>query len=283
MEEEGPFDLVEVSTYASAEEGFDHGLVVLAVGDAFWLQPSGDGFRLLVESQAADRVREQLARYDRESLHWPPRRVAEGSPPRKFDLVTPFLWCAFVVVSFWAQHEWPAWTGFGLLDARAVFEHDEVWRLLTALFLHADVGHLVSNVVSGIFVFAAVLATLGRWRGWMFIAVAGIAGNLMAAIVNHSGAYRSLGASTAVFGALGLLTGRAIRLVFRADDPFRWRSLFVPVAAGLTVLGLYGAGDQQVDVVAHVTGFAAGLILGVAASNESGTTETQQTRDPEEK
>jgi hypothetical protein len=49
VEEERPFDLVEVRSYASAEEGFDHGLVVLAVGDAFWLQPSGDRFRLLVE------------------------------------------------------------------------------------------------------------------------------------------------------------------------------------------------------------------------------------------
>ncbi len=271
VEEERPFDLVEVSSYASAEEGFDHGLVALAVGDAFWLQPASDGFRLLVESQAAERVREQLARYDRESLNWPPRRVAEDSLPRKFDWVTPSLWGALVVASFWAQWEWRAWTEFGLLDARAVLERGDVWRLLTALFLHADVGHLVANAVSGIFVFAAVLATLGRWRGWMSIALAGVVGNLMAAIVNHAGVYRSLGASTAVFGALGLLTGSAIRLVHRGNHPFRWRSLFVPVAAGLTVLGLYGAGDQRVDVVAHVTGFAAGLILGFCGTSRKTT------------
>jgi membrane associated rhomboid family serine protease len=93
----------------------------------------------------------------------------------------------------------------------------------------------------------------------------------MAAIVNHAGVYRSLGASTAVFGALGLLTGGAIRLVYRGNHPFRWRSLFVPVAAGLTVLGLYGAGDQRVDVVAHVTGFAAGLILGFCGTSRKTT------------
>ena len=181
------------------------------------------------------------------------------------ELLTPLLWGAAVFASFLAQVEWRGWTEFGLLDASAVFQHGEVWRLATALFLHGDIGHLVSNAISGIFIFAAVLTTMGRGRGWVLLSIAAILGNLVAAAAHQDDGYRSLGASTAIFAAVGLLTGRALREVLRIDHPFRWRTLFAPLAAGLTVLALYGAGGQEVDVVAHLTGFAAGLTLGLVA------------------
>jgi membrane associated rhomboid family serine protease len=85
------------------------------------------------------------------------------------------------------------------------------------------------------------------------------------AALNQGNEYRSLGASTGIFAAIGLLTGRALRVVFRANHPHRWRTLFVPFGTGLTVLALYGAGGQQVDVMAHLTGFCAGLMLGSIA------------------
>jgi membrane associated rhomboid family serine protease len=234
------------------------------MGEAFWLEPAGDRHRLLVEPNVLERAKEQLACFDRESTHWPPV-LPESSARRTMELFTPLLWSAAVVASFWAQDRWRGWTEFGLLDASAVFQRGEVWRLVTALFLHGDIGHLVSNAISGVFVFAAVLTTLGRGRGWTLLSVAAILGNLAAAAVHQDDGYRSLGASTAIFAAVGLLTGRALRLVFRVNHPHRWRILFGPIAAGLTVLALYGAGGQDVDVMAHVTGFAAGLALGLVA------------------
>lgn len=262
---ERPDDLVEAGVYADSNTGFDHGLVVLAIGEAFWLEPVGDHYRLLVEAKALVRVKEQLACFDRESIHWPPPRLPEEPGRRELELFTPLLWCAAVLASFWAQGQWRSWTEFGLLDASAVFQRGEIWRLATALFLHGDVGHLVSNAISGIFIFAAVLTTIGRGRGWALLSLSAIMGNLAAAAVHHSDEYRSLGASTAIFAAVGLLTGRALRVVLRVNHPHRWRTLFGPLAAGLTVLALYGAGGQQVDVMAHVTGFAAGLVLGFVA------------------
>jgi rhomboid protease GluP len=262
---ERPHDLVEAGVYADSNAGFDHGLVVLAMGEAFWLEAEGDHFRLLVEPTALERVKEQLACFERENTRWPPPKLPEAPGKREMELFTPLLWCAAVLASFWAQGHWRDWTEFGLLDASAVFQRDEWWRLVTALFLHGDVGHLVSNTISGIFVFAAVLSTMGRGRGWALLATAATVGNLAAAVAHHSGGYRSLGASTAIFAAVGLLTGRALRVVLRVDHRYRWRTLFGPLAAGLTVLALYGAGGQQVDVMAHLTGFAAGLVLGFVA------------------
>lgn len=258
-----PENLVEAGVYASTREGFEHGLVVLALGHPFWLLPADARFRLMVEPDAAERIREQLSWFDQESAHWPPRPVPEMPVTRRAEFVTPLLWALALMASFRMQAENPVWTEAGALDAGALFGRGEWWRPVTALFLHADIGHLVSNMLSGIFVFSAVLSALGRVRGWWLIALAGIVGNVAAAAMHFPEVYRSVGASTAVFGALGLLTGQAVRNVLRREHPQRWRAVFTPLAAGLVVLGLFGAGDVRIDVVAHTTGFLAGLGLGL--------------------
>lgn len=260
--------LVEAGAYQTAKDGFDHGLVVLAQGLPFWLLPREGGFRLMVEPSVADEVRRQLACFDRESAGWPPPPFVDRTVRRNVELFTPLLWVLVVLACFWMQGSHGGWTAAGALDARALFDRGEVWRPFTALFLHADAGHLVSNALSGVFVFSAVLTTIGLHRGWALIALAAVAGNVAVAALHQAEDYRSIGASTAIFAALGLLTGRAIRVVMRVRHPHRWRTVFVPFAAGVAVLGLYGAGGQQVDVLAHVTGFAAGLLLGFVGVEE---------------
>lgn len=262
---ETPADLAEAGVYATTEEGFAHSLVVLAMGRACWLVPSTGGQRLLVEPDALAAAREQLARYDRESIGWPPPPIAVPAT-HATDLVTPLLWAFVVLGVFNLQAERPGWTAQGALDAAGMFERGEWWRVGTALFLHADAGHAISNALSGLLVFAAVLQTLGRLRGWLLIAAGALLGNLAVAAINYPAPYRSLGASTAVFAGVGVLTGSALRVVARATHPHRWRGMFVALASGLTVLALYGAGGVQIDLGAHVTGFIAGLALGFVAA-----------------
>jgi membrane associated rhomboid family serine protease len=273
----GPFpgDLAEAGAYLTASEGFDHGLVVLAMGLPYWLVPSGARFRLLVEPQALDEVRGQLACFDRESIGWPPRPPAQA-PGRRFELATPLVWAVAVLAVFCGQSIWPGrLEEAGALDTQAVFDHGEWWRLGTALFLHADIGHLVSNGLSGIFAFSAVLSTIGPRRGWLLLALASLTGNLAIAALNYPGPYQSLGASTAIFAGLGLLTGHAVRAIPGDRRPAHWQAVFAPLAAGITLLGLFGAGGLHVDVGAHATGFAAGLLWGFVA----GATSPRQAAD----
>lgn len=274
--EPDPPNLAEAGTYPTAREAFEHGLVVLALGSPFWLLPADQGYRLMVEPAMAEVAREQLSHFDRESVDWPPRPLAAG--PARAGLTGPLLWCIVVLFSFGAQGRWPGWTSAGAVDARAMLDDGEWWRAFTALFLHADFGHLVSNAFSGVFVFAAVLAAQGRRRGWLLLAAAGTLGNVAAALLHHAGAYRSLGASTAIFGALGLLTGRALAAIARSPAQ-RWRTMFVPLASGLAVLGLYGAGGVDIDVLAHATGFAAGLVLGLLAATRPRSDDRLRSRE----
>lgn len=257
-----PENLVSVGSYATYAAGAEHGLVVLACGFAYWLEPVGDGWQLRVEPEAGPAVLEQLARFDRESVGWPPPPLDATTGLQPIDLLTPALWAAAVLAVFRAEAAVPGLIERGGLDAQAVFDRGEVWRLATALFLHADAAHLLSNLVSGIFIFSAVTSTIGRRRGWLLLALAAVVGNLASAFAHHPEPYLSVGASTAIFGGLGLLTGRAARIAVHASAWERWRAMFAPIAAGITVLALYGSGGAHVDLGAHLCGFTAGLPLG---------------------
>lgn len=260
-----PEGSVDAGIYPTHSEAFAHGLVVLAMGEACWVVPAEDGHHLRVEQAALDTVLAQLALYDRESVGWPPRPTIHRAPTRKHASLSPLLWVLGVFAMFWAQGRWPGLTDATLLDASRVFGYGEWWRTATALWLHADLGHLVSNSVGGLLVFSALVATFGLRAGWCLLAAASVAGNVAAVMFHHGEPYRSLGASTAVFAGLGLLTGRAVRVMSRSGHPHRWRTILVPLAAGFAVLGLLGAGGVNIDVLAHATGFTSGLIFGFAA------------------
>ncbi|MBK8475351.1 MAG: rhomboid family intramembrane serine protease [Opitutaceae bacterium] len=229
-----------------------------------WAEGAG-GYRLLVAPALVEPVRAQLAKFERESVGWPPPAVVPKPALAHLALGTPTLWAAAVVAAFWAQGEWRGWLERrGALEPQGLFVRGEWWRPLTALFLHADWAHVWSNLLSGVLVFAVVCATFGRLRGWLLLGLASVAANTAVAALSFPGPYRSLGASTAVFAGLGLLTGRAAALAWGSVPSGRWRAVFVPLGAGLTLLALHGAGGQRTDVAAHVAGFGAGLLAGAA-------------------
>jgi len=102
---------------------------------------------------------------------------------------------------------------------------------------------------------------LGPGVAWLSILIAAsLANGLEIAIAPAS--HRAIGASTAVFAALGLLAGHAWRRRLSLRE--RWLYRTAPVIAGASLLALLGAGTQQVDVLGHVLGFLAGLGVGWA-------------------
>ena len=265
LDDELPADLVEAGCYATTREAFDHGLVVLALGRPYWLVASTAGHRLLVEADVAGFVGDQLRRFDRESVDWPPRPLPPG-PTYGTDVITPLGWALAVLVIFHLQGTRPEWTARGALDTVAIFDGGEGWRVATALFLHADGAHVISNALGGILLFTAVVKTLGRAAGWLLVAAAALVGNLAVAGLAYPGPYHSLGASTAIFAGLGLLTGHMLRVLAGADRRERGRAMFGALGSGLSVLALYGAGGARVDLGAHLAGFGAGLVFGFGAA-----------------
>jgi rhomboid protease GluP len=148
----------------------------------------------------------------------------------------------------------------GSADAGRIL-HGEFWRTVTALTLHADASHLVANATAGALLGTAVCRTLGGGLGAALLVAAGAAGNALNAAVRGPG-HVSVGASTAVLGAVGVLSGLAFVRTRRGAE--RRRRAWVPLAAGLALLGMLGA-NPQTDLGAHLWGFVVGVALGAGA------------------
>ena len=73
--------------------------------------------------------------------------------------------------------------------------------------------------------------------------------------------HRAIGASTAVFAALGLLSGFVWRGKLMAQD--RWPYRLGPIVGGLALLAYTGTGDENTDIGAHLAGFVCGFAAGM--------------------
>src|SRR5271165_97543 len=148
------------------------------------------------------------------------------------------------------------WLSLGALDASA---GREWWRALTALTLHLDQEHLLGNLLFGVFAGMAAGRLLGPGVAWASILGAAALANY-AEILIAPATHRAVGASTAVFAALGLLAGLAWRqrLSLRERRWYRW----APLIAGICLLTLLGAGTAHVDVLGHALGFLFGVGVG---------------------
>jgi membrane associated rhomboid family serine protease len=146
----------------------------------------------------------------------------------------------------------------GILDAGLVAQ-GEIWRIATALTLHADLSHILSNTVFGSLFGLFAARYLGSGCAWLIIVLASMAANYTNAVI-HADNFRSLGASTAAFAALGLApTVLWRRGAFKHQD---WRRSLAPVFAAFCMLAYMGFGGERVDLGAHVFGFAFGALAG---------------------
>ncbi len=153
------------------------------------------------------------------------------------------------------------WFLAGASDAARVVA-GEWWRTITALTLHADSNHVLGNIAIGTIVVTMVMRRTGVGLGAALVVLAGALGNAVNAI-GYGSDHRSIGFSTAVFGAIGILGGLTYIGAVRDRAKRRGRPAWTAIAATLALLAMLGASERS-DMLAHLFGAFTGVAVGVA-------------------
>lgn len=258
--ENAPPNLVEVFRSLRLPDCDQQTLILSAVGIHSWTVVSGGMFTVVVPEQSAALAIKHLQEVAQEAAVPAPIPKAPKLHPRAW---TGSILYALVMMAV-AYAAGRGWSGFDWLESGAlngaIPSTHEWWRVATALTLHADVGHLVSNLLFGVVLGYLASRSLGGGIAWAGILVGAMMGNALDAMWMPE-QQRSIGASTAVFAALGILSAYA--WVLETATNLRWAKRLGPLIAGVILLGFLGAGGERTDVVAHVTGFLSGCVLGV--------------------
>ena len=151
-------------------------------------------------------------------------------------------------------------------------DHGEWHRLATPLLLHADLVHLARTCLFGISrLMPPAAAVYGGQQSLLIFSVAGIMGNVASYRLNPSLNIPAVGASAAILGLDGAITGHALRATLGSQTPAHAQAAAIRAAlhrASITLIAMcvqplvLTGGKGFVDHTAHAAGYLTGLVLG---------------------
>lgn len=258
-----PDELATVFRSPRRRECEERLLVLTAVGVEGVLTHGVGEFLVQVAAADAPDATRHLLEYEAENRAAAP----PVSPPRLYR----FAWVGclgYVLVLLGVA--WALSNGAVRLDAFELGELDaarvqggEWWRAWTALTLHVDAPHLAANLAAGIWFGYLAGRQLGSGTAWLITVSGGALANLLEGLLAPP-EHRAVGASTAVFSALGAMSAYSWRERFGL--PQRWARRWGPLVAGVILLGWTGSAGEGTDVMGHLAGFAVGVLLGATAA-----------------
>ena len=264
--------LVALGPVATERKVRDWALVLQSMSLWHVIRRTHAGWIVLVNDEDYPTASGSIDRYEAENRDWPPRRPRE----RARHASSPLIPIVFLVLTAFLLVTGPAgadsaWFERGVAVSTRVLGA-EPWRAVTALTLHADSVHAMGNAISGTVFVSALQRRMGTGGAVLATLAAGIVGNVANAVYHQLtvGHHASLGASTAIFGAIGLLAATQLVLDRPGDGgaPRKrpWTEIAGPIVGGFALLGALGAGGERTDLGAHLFGFLAGVVIGLAVA-----------------
>ena len=235
----------------------DRALVMQSQGIPFQIINEESRSLLLVPSAAAEKAKYELWQYEQENR---PRGVLQRRPlpPPQNGIPGVVIYVTILCAVAWLAGEGAFgydWIAAGRVDGELI-RQGEWWRAITALTLHGGLRHLLGNIAFGVFFGLVCGRLLGSGVTWFTVLLTATGANLLNTLFLES-SHRSVGASTAVFAALGLVAGFVWHSRLMAQS--RWAYRLGPIVGGLALLMYTGTGDENTDIGAHLLGFACGF------------------------
>lgn len=143
---------------------------------------------------------------------------------------------------------------------KPVTTNGQWWRLVSGIFLHGGLMHLLANMVGLIFVGIFLEPLLGRTKYAVIYVVTGIIASITS-LWWHSASV-SVGASGAIFGLYGVFLALLLVKVFPKEVSKAFLVSTVIFVGYNLVMGLTGG----IDNAAHIGGLVSGFIIGLFLS-----------------
>lgn len=154
----------------------------------------------------------------------------------------------------------------GDLSGTAVWEKHEYYRIISSMFLHADLPHLFGNMIALYFLGSILEKEYGHARYMMLYFGAGVlaAGASIAFQYMTQDFTGSVGASGAIYGILGAL----LWLILKHKG--RYQEVTLPGMLFYLAYSMYsGIQGTNIDNAAHIGGLVAGFVIAVLLRGRS--------------
>ena len=136
----------------------------------------------------------------------------------------------------------------------------EIWRLITAAFLHTGIIHLIVNMYSLAILGSQVETFIGKFKFLFIYLVSAIAGNLLSVVFLGSNVV-SVGASSALFGLIGALLYFGYHYRLYLNDAIK--NQLIPVVLINLLIGFYVGADFFAHIGGLVGGYLAAMAIGI--------------------
>ena len=216
------------------------------------------GLKALIESakyvtvEPEENTAEDKPAYDRK------REIKAGfqSRPKATSLLVFINVLVFLICTFTGDVLY----NIGTVGLKLINTPADTYRIITSMFLHADISHLFGNMVLLYFLGEVTEKEIktGPFLGVYFASgICGCLADFLSEAMTGNYFY-AIGASGAIFGLLGLLLSLAIFKRVTGRNYNVWRIIIV------VIFSVYdGFLSPNVAVVAHIGGLVTGFILGI--------------------
>lgn len=137
-------------------------------------------------------------------------------------------------------------------------QNGEFYRLLTCMFVHADIMHILFNMIALYSIGPVVERYYGKSKFLLIYLVSGLLGSIFSGVFMAADSI-SIGASGAIFGLLGSIC--YFTYYYRATLQGILRGSIMPVIIINLVIGFL---SSSIDLSAHIGGLIGGILISMA-------------------